>query len=223
MRIKLHPAYDEIKHYLSDNVVNDDYFKKCFAHFSKRSYYNTFIKFLEENSLQEDHNLYYFWTYYFDKCDYSKWQTEIEHHKKYKEYNTDLTKLQSFFSELVSDYNDIESSKASKDYLHSMVFKSNQKAVKIQSHPLMFDVLYTLSDWVNKQKPIPHASESVLSYLRNFIKSTKPLFLYLKDVHFVNRPDNELYALIANFVTTVGYDWKDKDEIVQQDYIRKCY
>ncbi|PZF73560.1 hypothetical protein [Taibaiella soli] len=224
MRNFPNPDYVEIKKYLNDRVVNEIYFKKNFSLFVQKDKYIRFREFLEDEQLASDANLYFLGLYYFDALDSAKWSTSIEYYKIPNNYNQDLKGLKSFFKELKSAYENPKKNTNDEDYLQSLTFKSNRKTVSVKTHPLLFDIFFELSDWVeNQPETIVPKEKNVAAYYRDFIKRTRPLFNYLRHTHYAKETDQTIYSLVANFVDALGFNWEDKDEIVKSEYIRKAY
>ena len=204
---KINPNYEVIERHLH-STVNRKSFEKNLEYILRRKedLYTEFKKISKA-----DHNLYFFWVYYFDAYEHSEENKKFENHKFWRTYNNQLEELKNKLKELYK--NDFENPQHDREYeltsisIHLTDSKSKASTFTISSTPLLLQIYLQLNDWLQKLPAVntPNVKNNK-TYLGQFIANTHPLFSYLQETHFKDKSKNKTYEFMAEFLKTLGCD-----------------
>jgi len=228
----INPDFEQIKKYLNEPCVNQEYFEMTIQHYMNKSNYSfTKATKLIKSRCNNDNNLYFFWAYYCESFLYSEWFREEEMFKFWNNHNKEIDKLKDLFEIFSYQYK----LKVNEDLikpefiLNSISFqlvnsKNETKTFAIKSHLLLSYLIQNLRNEVEKLSPHNKPNEkNPKTYFKNFIISTKPLFHYLKASHFSKESNNKTYEYIGDFLNTIGADLEKIYQAPTTETLKKFY
>lgn len=205
---QIKPDYSLIKSYFkgtgSEASVSEAYYNGKKDFYTSKSNYKGFIELLSKNNLSEDSNLYFFWVWYFDSSECTKYFQLNEAFKVRNKATQELVKLKETFTELKKSYRHYPIELILKSITFELTTsKGIPKKTKLTAHPLIFNLFLYLEKFVQNEEVISKPKEkNVKTYFIDFILSTHPFYLYMKDRHFKGKSKNKVYFFIADFLNT---------------------
>ena len=226
--IELNPNFKLIKEFLDVPAVNAYYFEGKIDWLNENHNFSK-VEDLVKKYCKNDHNIFFFWCYYYEAFLFSNYATDIELFKAYKLHNKDLDKFQLLIDDFDSNYYYHKTDSGKQElFIKSLSFefvndRGVPKTTTIKSVHLIHNILYLLKRYKNDFTEITFEEKNVKSYFTKFILSTKPFFKYLKKYHFSKISNNKTYEFIVCFLETMDLDLNSRYEIPSHEVIKQIY